>query len=296
VALVALKRSAAEQLDRDALIRCLDVDARPLYGQLRSSLDAQQRAFWDHRVRTLDQGLNHCGWADRRLRTAATLFRGLVQDERTIRTMLQMEDPDAQRRFYRRRWRNRRWRLLCAIAFSRPVLSLLYRRGIVRHVPPDFGRIVEARLERAFVGSPARENPYLWQAMLGRYPPRSERGLPPYLRSSATATALLPRLQLECAEVCEWLGRQPAASLDFAALSNVTEITSDEYVARLAEELARVGSRGALVVVRSILPPPSPASDPLAMRLPPMPEMAHDLERRDRSIVCSFIRVFRVER
>jgi S-adenosylmethionine:diacylglycerol 3-amino-3-carboxypropyl transferase len=298
VALVALKRSAIQQLERDTLIRCLDVDARPFYARLSPQLDSDQRAFWDARLGTLDHGLNHCGWADRRLRIAAGLFRRLLQDECAIRTMLQMTDPDAQRRFYHRRWRNRRWRLLNAVAFSRPVLALLYRRGIVRHVPPDFGRIVEGRLERAFVGSPADENLYLWQALIGRYPPSSDRGLPAYLRIKTLPEVMsqLPRLHLECAEVGEWLVRQASVTLDFAALSNVTEVTSYEYTARLGEELARVGSPGALIVVRSIFPPTPPELDPLALRLTPVPEMARQLEQQDRSIVCAFIRVFRVER
>jgi len=296
VALVALKRAAIERLSRADLLRCLDEDARAYFPSLRPHLDAATRDFWDGRQATLRHGLNHCGWADCRLRTARLLFRMLVHRRPIIEAMLRLADLDAQHRFYREHWRNRAWRPVFATAFSPPILGLLYRRGVVGAVLPAFGSLMERRVEHAFTHSATRDNGYLWQALLGRYPPDSELGLPPYLRPMLLpkVQAAVSGLQLECAEVAAWLERRPPRSLELVALSNVTELTSAAYVARLGQAAARAASAGALVVVRSIFPPPGVAADPLAARLEYDAALSQRLAHLDRSLVCSFIRVFRV--
>jgi S-adenosylmethionine-diacylglycerol 3-amino-3-carboxypropyl transferase len=194
ITLVRLKVAAVRRLSREQAIRCFDLDARPWYPILREDLEPELRSFWDARQATLARGLSHCGFVDRRLRRAMGVFRLLVHREHTIRNLLTLGDVPAQAAYYRARWRSITWRLLFALAFARPVLSRLYRRGVLRSLPSDFGALIERRFERALLSGPARDNGYLWQVLLGRFPPGSEDGLPPCLRAD-----LYPVVQHETA-------------------------------------------------------------------------------------------------
>src|SRR5207245_1485539 len=203
-------------------------------------LTDEASAFWDQRQHLLALGLNRCGIIERKLRRAMRLFLPLLVGRRRIEAMFQQADLTAQRWFYRTYWDNWRWRSAFRWALSRPVLRLLYGRAFVDRVPDEFARLVKERVDAAFLDSPIQENGYLWQTFLGRYPP-CEKGLPIYLRREHHAEVRmgLAKVHLAAGDAAARLEQQAPGSIGFFALSNILEITTPEYAARLVAAVLR---------------------------------------------------------
>jgi S-adenosylmethionine-diacylglycerol 3-amino-3-carboxypropyl transferase len=291
--LIELKRAAFRELSREDLVAALTSDAGPFYGGLRSSLSPQARAFWDARRPLLSSGLNHCGALDRKLvwmRRALHLLLGRRRQE----SMLGEPDAAAQRRFYHERWDDWRWKLLFRWGLSRPVLRLVYDRALLDGLPRDFARIMKEQVDAAFLGSPIRENGYLWETFLGRPAPDAS-GLPIYLQRPHHAIVRegLSRLNLACADAAEWLEACPPASIGFFALSNILEISAPDYRRRLALAIRRAARPGALVCIRFLVPAPREGVFPREAGLSPDEGLSVELARLDRSPFCRFLQLWR---
>ena len=121
-------------------------------------------------------------------------------------------------------------------------------------------------------------------------------GLPLYLQEQQYPVVRegAARLTLACADAASWLAEQPAGSISFFALSNILEVTTPDYTARLARAIRHAARPGALVCLRSIFPPG--ANDlgrhEKALRLDT--PLAEEIARLDRSPFCRFIQVLRV--
>jgi S-adenosylmethionine-diacylglycerol 3-amino-3-carboxypropyl transferase len=293
--LIELKRAAVAQLSSDDLIACVTRDARPYYPSLRRALSAAAASFWDARADLLARGLTQCGEIERRLRQAMRLFRVAVHPRARIEEALGGTDVEAQRRFYVERWATPRFRAALATGLSRPVLRLIYGRAVLDALPADFARLVAGNLAHAFTATPARENGYLWQTFLGRYPP-SSRGLPIYLQPEhhQEVKDRIGALATSVGEAAGWLGRVRARSFDFFALSNILEISRSDEVAPLLSSIAHAARPGALICLRWILPPPRGVMEALGARWQEQADQAREIEAIDRSPFCRFIRLYRV--
>lgn len=220
--LCALKRRMLLELPREEVLAALDRDAGPALRKL--GLPARAR-----------RGLNHCGGADRFMEALAWFYRGRAE------RFLQLDHPEQQRREFQRCWDGLFWRWGWRLVLSRPLLGWLYGALLTDR---DF---MPRQVQQAMTERPARTNLYLWQALLGRYPPDR---LPLYLERLDRAA--LAEVELVCSEAGAWLDRQ--SGLDFLALSNILEVTPDEQVARFCARVAGAARSGALVVLRRILP------------------------------------------
>jgi S-adenosylmethionine-diacylglycerol 3-amino-3-carboxypropyl transferase len=297
VYLLELKRAAFENLPYPDMLRCMTADARPAYPALRPCLTPEASAFWDQRGGLLVRGLNRCGIIDRKLRQAMRLFLPLLLGRARIEAMFSAPDLSTQRRFYQRHWDNWRWRAVFRWALSRPVLRLVYGQQFVEQVPADFPRLMKQRVDAAFLDTPLRENGYLWQAFLGRYPP-CDAGLPLYLQREHhdRVRTGMARVNLAHGDAAGWLAEQPPASIGFFALSNILEVTTPAYTERLVEAILQAAKPGAVVCTRSIFPPGTDGLCRYQGRLTRDDERSEKLAQLDRSLFCRFIQVLRVNR
>jgi S-adenosylmethionine-diacylglycerol 3-amino-3-carboxypropyl transferase len=295
VYLLELKEAAFGSFSYEELLHCLTGDAREAYARLRERLTPEAREFWDLRPHALAQGLNRCGALDRRLAQALRLGLPLVPGKRVVMAMFGQEELEAQREFYRRHWDTHWWRMLIRVAMSRPVLGLLWGRAFLDRLPAGYVERVKEQVDAAFLETPIGENGPLWQTFLGHYP-IGEAGLPPYLQREqfGAASAAVDRLHVQCADAAAWLERQPSSTIDFFALSNILELTTRDYAARLAKAILHSAKPGALACLRSIFPPDPDAFRGFGERLIAEDEIAAALSRTDRSPFCRFLQVLRV--
>jgi S-adenosylmethionine-diacylglycerol 3-amino-3-carboxypropyl transferase len=296
VYLLEIKKAALERLAFPEMLGCMTSDARPAYPELRPLLSPEASAFWDRRPHLLALGLNHCGLIERKLRWVTRRLLPLWLGRRRLETLFRQTDLTEQHRFYRTTWDNWRWKALFRGALSRPVLRLAYGSRFLAQLPAGFPQLMKQQVDAAFREFPIQENGYLWQTFLGRYPP-AERGLPIYLRREqhARIQAGMARIHLACDDAAAWLMRQPRGSIRFFALSNILEVTTSEYAARLAAAIEHAAKPGALVCVRSIFPPGASDLCRYSERLAADDARSKALARLNRSPFCAFIQVFRVE-
>jgi S-adenosylmethionine-diacylglycerol 3-amino-3-carboxypropyl transferase len=302
VYLVQLKRAAIQRLDYRSAVRCIAESASPWYDAvLRPALSDEAAAFWDQRRHLLERGLNQTGLLEQQLRHVMHYFQLFVHGPRTVEAMLQQTDLSAQQDFYRRRWDTWRWRAAFAVGLSRPVLWTIRRIAMggesPRPISAGFVRGMKRHVDDVLLRFPARENGYLWQWFLGRYPPNCQEALPMYLQEAHFTTVQAGLAEsvttIACAEAADWLERQPPASLDFFALSNTLDVCGPTYASRLWEAVARAARPGAVACLRSFFPADVSRAPSMATGLEHDPDLSERLTRMDRAPVRWFVQVYR---
>lgn len=192
--------------------------------------------------RQLGGGLVQRGSAEHILDFARTLAPLAGWNRRTVRAFLDLDDPEQQIVYWRRYLDTRRFRAAFAFLFSRLILRTVYSTAFLDCLPPKFGSVLRARMERCFAVHPNRTNPYAHSLLLGE------------MRSTPNAPE--PRdIQLECADAADFLERQPAGSFTGFSLSNILDGTNAEYQRRLLAAVQHAAAPGSMVVLRSFREP-----------------------------------------
>lgn len=187
------------------------------------------------------------GVCDRLMASARSLapLGGWTQD--LVEAFLDLDDPEEQSRFWRRRLDTLRFRIGVDMLFSRAAFRLRRLPAFVRLLPPGFGSILRARLARGFGRHPNRSNPYARALLLGEWTgPGAAR------RRDVTAMGLVH------ADAAAYLERAPRHSFDGFTLSNVLDGASAAYARRLCDAIRRTATPGAVAVVRSFVEPTRP--------------------------------------
>lgn len=162
---------------------------------------------------------------------------------RYVRAFLELDDPAAQLAYWRRHLDTRRFRVAIDLLLTKAVLGRVYAAPFLASLPPRFGGVVRARMERCFGRHANRDNPYARALLLGELPADPP---PP----EATA------IRLVRADAAAFLEGEPEASFDGFTFSNILDGASDAYRARLEAAVRRAAAPGAIVVVRSFGEPP----------------------------------------
>jgi len=166
-----------------------------------------------------------------------------------------------------------------------PILVGLFGDGATRNPREPFASHFLRRARWAFAALPAATNPFLWQMLLGRFPPGCEHA---WLRAPRQST--LPRVSWSIMPMMDAL-RTRAGDCDVVHLSNILDWLSPE-AARATLDLAWGALReGGWVLVRqlnSTLDIPA-----LGSRLRWQPEAGAALLARDRSFFYRAIHVGR---
>ena len=254
--LVRLKAAIRQQSDLSALRQAVLIDGRPGYAEVRGSLAADTRDFWDRRQAVLAHGANHAGQVDRHLTSALRLFYRVILSVERVEGVLNAATLAEQNALFTRDWDTWRWRFALRVLLSRPLLRIVYGAPFVRQVPDRFAEQALADVRAVIVGSPARTNRYLWQAFLSRYPSNAEEALPPYLQAvnQKMLQAALGRMIVEVGDAAAFLAVQKAGTFSFLALSNILDSIGADYAQELFCAAAAVATEGAALCLRSFFP------------------------------------------
>ena len=192
--------------------------------------------------RRLGGGSLQRGSAERILDFARTLAPVAGWTRRTVRTFLDLDDPERQIPYWRRHLDTRRFRAAFSFLFSRLMLRTVYSVAFLNCLPPNFGSVLRARMERCFALHPNCSNPYARALLLGEIRP-------------APAAPDLRQIELRCADAADFLERQPAGSFTGFSLSNILDGTNAAYQERLLAAVKHAAAPGAMIVLRSFREP-----------------------------------------
>jgi S-adenosylmethionine:diacylglycerol 3-amino-3-carboxypropyl transferase len=207
------------------------------------------------------------GTAERLLDLGRTLLPLLGWRRSVLEAFLQMKDPAEQLDFWRRHLDTRRFRAGVDLLLSLTALRSAYAAPFLAVLPPRFGQVMRARMERCFGRHPNATNPFARALLRGAFP------------TSGSGTQ--GEVDLACADAAQFLERCPPASFDAFTLSNILDGAEPSYRERLLTAVQRAATPGALVVHRSFGEPTS--------------EMATNVAADDRSMLWGIVDVRRVD-
>ena len=121
--------------------------------------------------------------------------------------------------------------------------------------------------------------------------------MPAYLlrENLPVVKARLDRIEIVTSDSQGWLGRQPAASIDAFALSNICELMSPDETGRLFAEVGRTARPNARICFRNLIVPRE-VPESLTGEIELQAELSRDLIARDRSFVYSRVQAFVVRK
>jgi S-adenosylmethionine:diacylglycerol 3-amino-3-carboxypropyl transferase len=184
------------------------------------------------------------GTAERLMSFGRTLLPLAGWRPSRLRAFLDLERPAEQAAYWRRHLDTRRLRAALDFLLSRPLLRAAYAAPLLACLPPRFGAIVRARMERCFATHPNRTNPYARALLLGEL--RDEPAPPE-----------AGRIRLVRADAATYLEAAPEGSFDGFTLSNILDGAEESYRARLLDAVKRAAAPDAVVVLRSFGEPPT---------------------------------------
>jgi S-adenosylmethionine-diacylglycerol 3-amino-3-carboxypropyl transferase len=248
--LIELK-ALALNLERHAdVFACFAVDATPYYPSLRQNLSQSARDHFDRHTCTLRDGLQNCGEADRTVRFIAVLFNTLFRSRATVAQFLGYAEIGEQREFYNRCWNDWRWRLAFIIAFNPLSLRLVLSRLFVAAIPASFATDFRLDFDEVFTAVPNASNPFVWQALTGRYPPTYP---PVWLREEhwERLKSKLCDLKTYRADLVDFPEKREGEGFQAIFLTNILDVVPVGYPQRLAAALRERCHSGCHVVSRS---------------------------------------------
>ena len=173
------------------------------------------------------------GQADQYLALAARALPLLGLSSNRCRRFFELDDPGVQVAAWRR-LAGHRFGAALRLAFG-PLLRVAYRGELARALPAGFAAVLAARLERGFGIHPNRQNS-LARALFGLPAP----------------PAPAHEVEVERAEVLDYLRAQPPHSFDGFAFSNVTEGAPAGFRDELLSAARAAARPGARAVLRSL--------------------------------------------
>ena len=161
-----------------------------------------------------------------------------------LRAFLDLDDPAEQTAYWRRHLDTRRFRAALDGLLSLTALRAVYASPFLDFLPARLGAVMRGRMERCFALHPNRANPYARALLLGEL---SEVPIPAEAKD----------IRLVHADAAGYLEREPGASFDGFALSNILDGADAAYKARLVAAVKKAAASDAVVVLRSFADPPA---------------------------------------
>lgn len=117
--------------------------------------------------------------------------------------------------------------------------------------------VLRKRLERLACDYDLKSNYFAWQAFGRRYGRHDDAPLPPYLEAAnyEAVKARAERVDINHANMTDWLTRQPAASVDRYILLDAQDWMSDAQLTALWFEITRTAKPNARVLFRTAAEP-----------------------------------------
>ncbi len=193
----------------------------------------------------LDGAAASTGTAERLLGFGRSLLPLAGWHRARVEEFLAFDSAPAQLAFWHAQLDTWRFRAGVDLLLSIAGLRRVYASPFLSVLPPHFGAVMRARMERCFTRHPNATNPYARALLLGDFPP---------------APAPRQAVELVCADAAEYLEAAPTGTFDGFTLSNVLDGAPSAYRTRLLAAVRRAAKPGARLVLRSFGETPQPAT------------------------------------
>jgi S-adenosylmethionine-diacylglycerol 3-amino-3-carboxypropyl transferase len=170
-----LRVGAYRHLDHSGLLELMGSrssdNRRALYRAARADLSPEARRFWDaHEGELIALGLGGVGKFEQYFALFRKYVLPVVHSPATVTAALEARPTDDRQAFLSRTWKNKRWRLLTRLFFSRTIMGRLGRDpAFFTYAEGHFGDHIAARIDHAFAGLEPADNPYLQWILTGRH-------------------------------------------------------------------------------------------------------------------------------
>lgn len=177
------------------------------------------------------------GEAERAMNFARVFLPFVGWRASVIRAFLALSDGSQQIAFWRAHLDTRRFRTSFDALMSRATLRMVYAPRFLSFLPPKFGSVLRARLERGFTRHANATNPHARALLLGE--------------SDAEQSTQVSGVQFVLADAASYLESCAAGCFDAFALSNILDGTEPSYRHRLSRAVRHAAGEDAVVVWRS---------------------------------------------
>jgi S-adenosylmethionine:diacylglycerol 3-amino-3-carboxypropyl transferase len=197
----------------------------------------------------LDGAAARTGTAERLMGFGRSLLPLAGWHRARVEKFLAFDSAPAQLAFWHAHLDTRRFRAGVDLLLSVTGLRRVYASPFLSVLPPHFGAVMRARMERCFARHPNATNPYARALLLGDFPPAPRPG---------------QAVELICADAAGYLEAAPASSFDGFTLSNVLDGAPPAYRTRLLSAVRRAATPAARLVLRSFAQPSQPSASNFA--------------------------------
>ena len=208
------------------------------------------------------------GTAERIMRLGRRLMLLAGWRKSILEKFLDLDNPAEQTRFWWKHLNTRRFRYALDAMLGKHALHLAYAAPFLQSLPPQFGFVMRARLERCWATHSNRSNLYA-RSLLGAAA----------LESSSRTEACQP-IRFVCTDAVRFLERCAPGSFDGFTLSNICDGASNTFRARLFAALKHAGTRNSIAIIRSFAEPDI--------------QIEHNLAKMDRSMIWGMVDVLHV--
>ncbi len=260
IALAKLKLAAAVAFDVERFRSFLGLGPIGqrvfLYHEIRASLDAETRAFWDAHEEWIRLGVLGCGKFEQYLATFRTRLLPLVHRRRTVDAFLACSTVSEQRELFDSRWNTWRWRALFRVFFSQRVMERSGRSPAqFAHVDGPVSSEFLSRAEHAMTELPVASNPFLQWMLAGAY--RDPEQSQPYLSEDGHSklAAAADRIEFVHDDLLTHMRAAGSGTYTAFNLSDVPEYLSEAETEALLRAAVGASGSGARLAYWNLLVP-----------------------------------------
>lgn len=157
--------------------------------------------------------------------------------------------------------------------------------------------VLRRRLEKLACDFAVKDNYFAWQAFGRGYDRSADAPLPPYLQREnwEAMKARIERLDVTRANMVDWIGARPDASMDRFVLLDAQDWMNNAQLDDLWSRITRASRPGARVLFRTAAEPsllPGRFDDAILSKWRYLDELSADLTSRDRSSIYGGVHVY----
>lgn len=222
------------------------------YNAISPYLDEETKKYWEN-TNLLDVGYANVGKFEKYFALFKNKVIPFIHSKETIEKLFSFEDIEEQKKFYKSKWNNFRWRMLFKIFFSRKIMGLMGRDpAFFKYVEGSVADKILGRTEIAFSNVLAKENPYLDWILHGEF----KYALPHALRDEnfEAIRKNLHKLEIHLGSVESYLDKAPEKITIFN-LSDIFEYMSEEMYEELMQKLIDSSTSGSRLAYWNMLAP-----------------------------------------
>jgi S-adenosylmethionine-diacylglycerol 3-amino-3-carboxypropyl transferase len=297
--LLSLKICAFKTLGYNETLEFLGVRSSnrrwELYGRLKPLLKDEEQLYWNTKKADINSGIIHCGKYERYMHLLKRVFRMLI-GKKIINDLFNSSSLGEQRRIFKTKWDNFRWKLFCHIFLSRAFASMLFDKAFYKYLEPTFSfeKYYRSAVMRAVTELPVKENYFLAYILLGNYP---DNNLPVYLKKENynIIRSRVDRIKSVTSGCHEYMRTLPIDTISKFNFTNIFEWMSVEEFTLLLLETLRIAKDGAVITYRNHLVTRN-RPEIFADKIIPDMKLALELRKKDRSFIYKAYVVERINK